>query len=101
MVSGIAPGEKVIAKTLQTYGAYVVDQAGGRTGFAFELVDERNVELTGCGVGRRGTRVGLLRHEQHPVVTTQGYRQFGGRRSLTAAGFAAKVASGLTADLHG
>lgn len=47
-IPGITPGEKVIAKTLQTYGAYVGDQGDARMSFAFEAVPDATYSNPGA-----------------------------------------------------
>jgi hypothetical protein len=47
-IPGITPGEKVIAKTLQTYGAYVGDQGSARLAVMFEAVPDANATNPGA-----------------------------------------------------
>ena len=47
-IPGITPGEKVIAKTLQTYGAYVVDQGGATAGFVFQTAPDATTTQPGA-----------------------------------------------------
>jgi hypothetical protein len=54
-IPNITPGEKVIAKTLQTHGAYIVDQGAARMAFAFETVPD----ATPTNPGAVYTKAGL------------------------------------------
>jgi Ca-dependent carbohydrate-binding module xylan-binding len=47
-IPNITPGEKVIAKTLQTYGAYVGDQGSARLAVMFEAVPDANATNPGA-----------------------------------------------------
>ena len=53
-IPNITPGEKVIAKTLQTYGAYVVDQGGARMAFTFETVPDATSKSPGAAYTNAG-----------------------------------------------
>jgi hypothetical protein len=60
-LSGVTFGEKVICKTMQTYGAYVLDSGGGGslTGFSFQgddMTDPNRVPWQKPGDGSRGAR---------------------------------------------
>ena len=55
-IPGITPGEKVIAKTLQTYGAYVIDNGAAAIAFNFETVPG----ATSANPGTVWTSAGLL-----------------------------------------
>ena len=53
-IPGITPAEKVIAKTLQTYGAYVVDQGSATMAFAFEAVPDATATNPGAAYTSAG-----------------------------------------------
>lgn len=54
-IPGIAPGEKAIARTLQSHGAYVVDKGSARMAFAFEALPE----ATDANPGKAWTDAGF------------------------------------------
>ena len=41
-ISGLTPGEQIIGRTLQMYGAYVVDRGGAPLAFAFQRAPDAN-----------------------------------------------------------
>ena len=53
-IPNITPGEKVIAKTLQTYGAYVVDQGGATMAFAFQTAPNATATNPGTAYTNAG-----------------------------------------------
>lgn len=51
-VPGITPAERAVAKALQTYGAYVIDNGGARMGFSFEMPTRDADPYPAAGLGQ-------------------------------------------------
>ena len=62
-IPGITPGEKIVARALQVYGAYCKDTGGAKLAFGFEDPVGKSNPYPGLGFRQR-----LLRHAPHPLA---------------------------------